>query len=70
MKSKRVNLRPKPWGINVWPGGSKELYCLKCERKFVSRSKVERMCGRCRGDNGDDAERARARRAEWVEKND
>src|SRR5262245_40061180 len=34
--------------LNVWPGGSRTVECLRCEGKFTSTSKDNRICDECR----------------------
>lgn len=33
---------------NAWPGGSKTIACLWCNRPFASTGRQERMCQSCR----------------------
>ena len=37
-----------PESLNDWPGGSRQLSCLACDRPFRSDSKTQRLCHACR----------------------
>src|SRR5262249_51208580 len=44
-----LSCQVSPRSVNTWPGGSRELLCLKCGLAFQSDSKAQRLCGACGG---------------------
>jgi len=48
MKTIRSERKKTFLRINKWPGGRREILCLRCERPFRSSSKATRLCEPCR----------------------
>jgi hypothetical protein len=43
-----VSIDARVGSPNAWPGGHRSMACLRCEERFVSTSKVHRLCDGCR----------------------
>jgi hypothetical protein len=51
-KTAHLSCQELPESVNDWPNGSRELFCLTCDRLFRSASKAQRLCHACRSGGG------------------